>query len=347
MFKVLFLLSLMVLGASCGKVDRIDVDVQVNKLGDGEHFTQNVVVPLSEKQISSFTSPVAGFDPLVRGFMGSMMGLGASIGAGKTRLTLQQPIPDLPEGVLSSVKIKRVFFYMDVEEAVVDPSLFNIFRRKEKANFDFLRSLLVKVSAADISSDLHALYEPIVATGDIPKEDLGFFRSLFRKKNSAAELSKWEADTKGKGKMMIGYHQDAAADSLRGNDVGAVRIVKTEKPALTRKYLEQKYSKYVRRVHTLNKSILVELHNTKLTAAKFEQELSNDSLKIEELEIGEISPCTVQFCLDFKVEDVNLINLVKGSNALQIDAYIDPKEVPKSFQLKGFLEFEVKIKTKI
>lgn len=344
MNKVLILLILMLVAASCGKVDRIDTDVEINKLGDGEHFTQNIVVPLSEKQISGFTSPIGGFDPLVRGFMGTMMGLGASIGAGKTRLTLIQPIPEIPDGYLSSVKIKRIFFYIEAEEEV-DHSLFNIFRKKKKENFDFLRSLAVRMSATEMSEGDHATWEPQVVTGDIPAEEMGFFRSLFKKKNSEEAQAKWEKS--GEGHMMLKYHQDKSDESLQGNSVGAMRIIKTNKPGLTRKYLEEQYKQYVKRVHTLNTSILVELVNNKVAAAKFEQKLSSDALKIEELEIGTIAPCTNEFCLDFKVKDVNLVPIMKKGNGIKIDAYIDPKDVPKSFQLKGFLEFEVKIKTKI
>ena len=344
MIKVLFLLSLSLLLAACGKVDRIDLDVEVNKLGDGEHFTQNVVVPLSEKQISSFTSPVAGFDPLVRGLMGSMMGLGASIGAGKTRLTLVQPIPEIPDNYLASVKIKRIFFYMDAEE-VVDPSVFNIFRKKKKGNFDFLRRLAVKMSSTTMSDADHAKWEPTIDTGDVSTEEMGFFRGLFRKKNSAETQNAWEQ--KSSAPIMIKYYQEEPEEALQGSEVGKVFIIETATPASTRKYIEQNYKQFVVRVHTLNTSILVELKNNPVAPEMFKRILSNDSNKIEELGIGEINPCTQQYCLDLKVRDINLVPLLKAGNGIKIDAFIDPKEVPKTFQLKGFLEFEVKIKTKI
>lgn len=344
MRKVLFLLSLMLLAAACGQVDRIDLDVEVNRLGDGEHYTQNVVVPLSEKQIASFNSPVGGFDPLIRGMMGTIMGLGASIGAGKTRLTLVQPIPEIPDKYLASVKIKRIFFYMDAEP-VVDPSIFNLTGKKKSANFDFLRRLAVKMSATKMEEADHAKWEPLVNPGDISDEDLGFFRGLFRKKDASAAQKKWEEETSGL--LMIKYHQDNADEALQGNAVGKVFIIETATPAATRKYIEKQYQEHVVRVHTLNQSILVELKNTDVASELFKKQISNDSYKIDELGIGEINPCTRQFCLDLKVPDVNLVPMLKKGNGIKIDAYIDPKDVPKSFQLKGFLEFEIKIKTKL
>lgn len=345
----------MLLAAACGQVDRIDQDVAISRLGDGEHYTQNIVVPLSDKQIAAFSSPIAGFDPLVRGFMGTMMGLGASIGAGKTRLTLEQPLPEIPEDYVASIKVKRIFFYMEADETV-EPSLFNLFGTKKKENFDFLRRLAVKISPTNMAEEDHSQWVPKVGTGDISEEEMGFFQNLFskKKKKKKKELEgqqKWvdEADAP----VMFAYHQEATEATLQGNEVGSIIIIKTEKPSLTRKYLETDYKQFVKRVHTLNKSILVELHNNtelnknKVTEAKFEAKLANDSLKIEELEIGEITECSVEHCLDFKVKDINLIPIMKKGNGLKIDAYIDPKDVPKSFQLKGFLEFEVKIKTKI
>lgn len=344
MCKILILLSLMLIAAACGKVDRIDLDVEVNRLGDGQHYTQNIVVPLSEKQISSFTSPVGGFDPLIRGMMGTIMGLGASIGAGKTRLTLVQPIPEIPDKYLASVKIKRIFFYMDAEP-VVDPSVFNIFRKKKSANFDFLRRLAVKMSATKMAEADHQKWEPLVNPGDITEEEMGFFRGLFKKKDGPAAQKIWEEETSGL--LMIKYHQDDAEEALQGSAVGKVFIIETATPATTRKFIEKEYKEHVVRVHTLNQSILVELKNNAVAPELFKRKLSNDSYKIDELGIGEINPCTRQFCLDLKVPDVNLVPMLKKGNGIKIDAYIDPKDVPKSFQLKGFLEFEIKIKTKL
>lgn len=344
MHKGLILLILMILTVACGQVDRIDLDVEVNRLGDGEHYTQNVVVPLSEKQIASFTSPVGGFDPLIRGMMGTIMGLGASIGAGKTRLTLVQPIPEIPDKYLASVKIKRIFFYMDAEP-VVDPSLFNVFQKKKQANFDFLRRLAVKMSATKMEESDHAKWEPLVNPGDISDEEMGFFRGLFRKKDGPSAQKKWEEGTSGL--LMIKYHQDDPAEALQGNSVGKMFVIETATPAATRKYIEQEYKEHVVRVHTLNTSILVELKKTASASELFKRKISNDSYKIDELGIGEINPCTQQYCLDLKVPDVNLVPMLKKGNGIKIDAYIDPKDVPKSFQLKGFLEFEIKIKTRL
>ena len=57
-----------------------------------------------------------------------------------------------------------------------------------------------------------------------------------------------------------------------------------------------------------------------------------------------IEECSEQTCLDVKVPDVDLLPLIVKGNALKIDAYINANKAPDSFQLEGFMEFEVKLK---
>jgi hypothetical protein len=49
-------------------------------------------------------------------------------------------------------------------------------------------------------------------------------------------------------------------------------------------------------------------------------------------------------CLDMEVPDVDILPMIARGNALKIDAYINANKAPESFQLKGFVEFEIKLK---
>jgi hypothetical protein len=329
MKKSVLLLGLLLLVSSCGKKSVIKSSVEARSLGDGQHITFPVVVPLSDKAISSFTSPVAGINPLFRGFVGSIMNLGASMGAGKTRLTLTQPIPEIPDGYLASIKIKRIFFFIEA--------------KGKKENFEFLRKLAVKVSSTNIEQD-NPSWEPAVESDTMDDNDLNFFSSLFPKKRDR-HAQQW--DEKTSGLLLIKYNENHKAESLKGDEVGTINIIQTEKPNATRKYLETNYSNYFARIHTLSNSIVVEFKKDSVLEEMFKSRLEADSLKIHELGIGDINPCRDNICMDLQVPNVNLIPMLKKGNALKIDAYIDPKHAPKSFQLKGFLEFEVKLKAKI
>lgn len=329
MKKSVLLLGLLLLVSSCGRKSVIKSSVEARALGDGQHITFPVVVPLSDKAIASFTSPVAGINPLFRGFVSSIMNLGASMGAGKTRLTLTQPIPEIPEGYLASIKIKRIFFFIETNG--------------KKENFEFLRKLAVKVSSTNIEKD-NPSWEPAVETDSMDGKELSFFSSLFPSKRDR-HAQEWEDSTSGL--MLIKYNEDQKAESLKGDEVGTINIIQTEKPNATRKYLEDNYGQYFSRIHTLSKSIIVEFKKDPVLEEMFKSRLAADAVKVEELGIGDINPCRDNVCMDLQVPNINLIPMLKKGNALKIDAYIDPKHAPKSFQLKGFLEFEVKIKAKI
>lgn len=329
MKKSALLLGLILLASSCGQKSTIKTHVEARALGNGEFITFPIVVPLTEKAISSYNSPLGDMNPLFRGFVGSIMNLGASMGAGKTRLTLTQPIPEIPEGYLASIKITRIFFFIEGDD--------------KKANFDFLRKLAVKISPATIEKD-YPSWEPLFETDSFDDDELSYFSSLFPRKRDR-HAQDWEKNSPGL--LLIKYDEDHKEKSLKGEEVGAINIIQTDKPNATRKYLESQYKGYFTRIHTLSKSILVEFKKDPVAEEMFKNRLAADSLKMEELGIGEINPCSKNVCMDLKVPDTNLIPILKKGNALKIDAYIDPKHTPKSFQLKGFLEFELKIKAKI
>lgn len=322
-------MSLIFLAASCGKKSTIKTHTEVKTLGDGNYITLPVVVPLSEKSISSFKSSLADINPLFRGFVSTIMNLGASMGAGKTHLSLTQPIPEIPEEYLHSIKVKRIFFFIEAE--------------KKKENFEFLRRVVVKISSANMERKDDS-WEPTVETDDLNDNELSSFRSLFKKERDQ-HAAEWERNSNGL--LLLKYNQEEKKASLQSDNVGKIFIIQTETPNLTRKYLEDNHGKYLKRIHTLSKSILVEVKKDPIQEELFKAKLAEDSAKVEELRIGEIDLCHDKVCLDLKVPDINLIPLLKNGNALKMDAYIDPKNAPKSFQLKGFLEFEIKVKAKI
>lgn len=319
----------LLLAASCGQKSTIKTHTEVNTLGDGTHVTLPIVVPLSEKSISSFRSSISDMNPLFRGFVGAIMNLGATMGAGKTRLTLIQPIPEIPDEYLSSIKVKRIFFFIEAG--------------KKKENFEFLRRVAVKISSTE-TARLTDSWEPVIETDNLNEGELSSFRSLFKKERDE-HAAEWEKNSEGL--LLLKYNQEEKKASLQSESVGKVYIIATDKPHMTRKYLEENHARYLKRLHTLSKSILVEIKKDPIMEEMFKTKLSQDSIKMEELGIGDINPCHDKVCLDLKVPDVNLVPMLMKGNAIKVDAYIDPKNAPKDFQLKGFLEFEIKIKAKI
>jgi len=326
MKKSILLICLVLLGSSCGQKSSIKSDVNAKSLGT----TFPIVVPLSDKAISSFQSPFSNLNPIFRGFVNSIANLGASMGAGKRRLTLTQPIPEIPDGYLTSIKIKRIFFFIDTDE--------------KKEDFQFLRKLSVKISSTNIESD-NPSWEPEVETSALNENPFSSFIELFKFQRDRL-AQEWAKNTPGL--LFIEYDQQQQEKSLKGKkEVGTMVIIQTENPNATRKYLDKEYKRYFTRIHTLTKSILVEFKKDPVMEEMFKTRLAADAQKVEELGIGEINPCSENVCMDLQVPGDNLLPILRQGNAFKIDAYIDPKNAPKSFQLKGFLEFEVKIESKI
>lgn len=326
----LFLFSLcLVFLAACGKKSTIKTHVEAQQLGDGQNITQPIVLPLSDKTIATYEADTDNIGPLFRGFVSTIMNLGASMGAGKTRLSLIQPIPEIPEDYVTSLKVKRIFFFIE--------------DHKHKANFNFLRRIAVKMSPFKLEY-APATWEPIIETDSLNENELSTFRKLFK---SQRDRHAEEWDKGSKGLLLLRYDEAAKADSIRNDSEGKVFIIETAKPQETRKFLDANFKEYYKRLHVLNKSILVELKKDPVIVEIFKTRLAEEASRVTHLEIGEIKPCSDDVCLDLKVPDSNLMPLLREGNAIKIDAYIDPRKAPKTFQLKGFIEFELKVPAKI
>lgn len=329
MLNVLSLIMIAFLALSCGKKSQINTHIEAEQLGDGEHITQPVILPLSDKVISSYESNTENMTPLFRAFVNTIINIGTTIGAGKTRLSLIQPIPEIPEEYVSSLKIKRIFFYIETS--------------KGNEDFSFLRKIAVKMSSLNMEAERNS-WDPIIEAESLDSKESSFFRRLFRQQRDRL-AEEWDKDSKGL--VLIRYNQEEKSESLRKDAARTMLILETKKPLDTRKYLDQNLRKHYNKLHVLNKSILIELKNDPVMIEIFKSRLARDTEKLVALEIGDIKPCSDNVCLDLKIPDANLMPLLRQGNAIKIDTYIDPKKTPKSFQLKGFVEFEVKVPAKI
>lgn len=363
MLKVVILLGLLSLLASCGQHSEIKASIQAERLGDGSSLPFNIVLPLSEDQIAEYKSDTNDVMPVLKGVIGSIMNLGASLGAGKQRLTITQPLPEIPEGI-SSIKIKRIFFYMDTVAAMeVLKKKMEAENKKKKIDeedieqdFNFLRRLSVKISSVKIDNPKNSLM-PIFDTDGLKGKESSFLARATQKaddilkgeqgeeRRSQSQVLAWDKDSKGL--LLFQYHQKSAASSIQSkNDVGPMTIIQTGNPGDSRSYLKNNYKDFYNRLYKLNNSIILELPTNPADQEVFKNRLSTDASYMDELKIGDIIKCQTN-CLDLKIPNVNLIELLKSGNAIKVDAYIDPQKAPKSFQLKGFLEFEVRYKTNI
>lgn len=379
--SLLFLASLAIL-TGCGQESTIKNAIEAENLRAPR--TMKLVVPLTEDTIASFDTPIKAVTPILRGVVTPIMNFGTLVGMGKTKVTMNQPIPELPLNHLKEVKIKRMFFYIEPTQAELKAEDEKEKRAEEKQerkaaarerrkkkkfvprtlhaigdffsevkesvvvgtntvvdgvkaitgqnpglDFNFLNELALTVESKKIPEITD--WMPVVDTADVSSAEKKFLSGLF-KKNYEEEAGSNKA-------VLVKYKGSKAKNYVRNDEFGQVYIIETETPAATRIAIENDalLKTFYTRIHTLNKSLLIEIVKDPVVEENFKyvfnQKLSDSVINIK--------PCDEKVCKDLQVSDVNLVPLIARGNAITMDILLDVKSVPPSFQLKGFLEFEV------
>jgi hypothetical protein len=350
-------MALLLLLAGCGQKSVIKNDVVAKRTseayGDGKHTIIPIIIPLSDQSIAAFESPLKKM-AFVRGFAKMFFDLGASLGLGKAQLSMIQPIPELPTDYLKDVKIKRLFFYIEPhadcgasdnpESACRKEKLQRrfswvkrIFRGFSNVDFNFLDKVAVKAYPRPMQNITNWL--PMVEVKELNRKAFHPLQAIFEEdavmnKEDAREL------------ILLKYSKKTKEQDTKPlAPIFILNIKEGESPARTKNFLIDypKFRGFFKRIHIMNKSLLVELKNDRITLESVENVLAENAQEIEDMGIETIEQCTENTCLDLKIPAVNLVPLIEKSNGIQIDSYIDVGKVPSGFQLKGFIEFEVKL----
>ena len=344
---VLFLVIMAMFSAACGKKSTVKPDVQ----GNGLAFDPiRIVVPLTEETVAQFDSPIKGTFNLLHGVVKSVFDLGAKMGAGKVRLDMIQPLPEIPAESLDYIKeirVKRIFFYMEPVQVEkrnwlqrVGDFIGNFGRKRAEANFEFLNQLLVSVKPEKIENRKDDSWAPEVASGSLSSKEKTIFKKYFSSKK--ATKAQQEQLIKENGEDLVSYDKANPNAYLNNKDLGRIFIIYTDTPLETRQAIEDdsELRPFYSRILTLKNSLLLELPAERLSQEKFDIAFWD---KQDVLNIKDMETCTPEICLDLKVKDINLVPLLVKENGIKINTLIDARKTPESFQLKGFIEFEVQI----
>ena len=355
-YLVLFLL-LSVL-ASCGEKSKVDplfpgTPLRVTN-GNGEYSVFTVKMPLSDKSIDTYDSPIdpnSGLSRVpvlgdaLRFMTQALFNLGAEFGLGKSNITINQPIPDLNSPYLNSISVKRVFFHIDntVEE---DPrprnilvrvfnSIRGIIRGQTYLDFSFIRELnvLLKMERTDV--------EPVDFIPEILTENAD-------NRPAGPRHESIEIGAVGGPRMieLLNYKRDKRKEILRNNERGAMFVVYTEKPVQVRAFLrkDKDLAALIKEMVIVNKTLIIELTGQEAVSEAFFELMRNYEDEMAKSGITKIDTCNEDICMDVKVNEQNMMPLLLQGNKLRIETNVDSSRVPpKSFQLKGFIEFEVKL----
>lgn len=347
--QIVFLLALLLLSVACGKKSTIKNSVEAEKLacayGDCEHVIQNVTFPLDNSALA-FKTPLPGLGPIAGGilkFVGDIFA--ANTNMGKLQMSYTQTLPEIPAEVLKSVRMKRFFFYMKPQEKQrrFRDWFSRIFMGKGHVTFDFLDKFAVRLTTTSVEDPEN--YVPTLLTKDYDRNELAGLMKIFSKDYKHRVIDTEKATEI----ILLKYDRKKKREDTSRTDYGQIHIMETSKPILTKRFLmnHEMMKGFFKRILILENSLLIELIKDPVADESFKQVLSEVADDMEKLGVTFIDTCTEGSCLEIDVPDVNLMPIALKGNAISLDAVIHAGKVPESFNLKGFVEFEVKVDSPI
>jgi hypothetical protein len=360
--QILFLVILVLLGSACGQKSQVTPNVKPKKTaeayGDGEHIYRTVVMPLSDNLIEDYESPIEKINFIAGGFARMFMDLGAGIGFGRAQLTMFQPVPEIPKDFIRGASLKRVFFYIEPTSGKRRKNLLQrVFRGKTDVDYNFLNRLAVKISTHQVENV--RTWVPHFETRSIRGSEYTPLQSIFEREEVHPPVKDPEALEE---LVIVKYSKKSREKFLRNNEFGSIFIMDTKEPIKIKRHLEKhpKLKSYIKRIHVLlgkaprpsevlkakpvPGTLLVELHKDPVADEGFKVIISEEAEDLQNIGVKLVEQCTLNTCLDFQLPDTDILPLMTKSNAVKIDAFMDARKVPESFQLKGFIEFEVKFR---
>lgn len=381
MLKNVLIYGLLVM-VGCGQQSKVSPFAPVITLneshGNGEFATFTVKIPLSENSINPIPTPVDPATGVTRvPVLGDVLRLvGQSTfnfilrgKALKENLIIRQPIPEITDDILKHVSIKRVFFHIDQEQALQNDRpnnwlqmLRHAIRGSDELDFSFIERLNINMVMSRTEGEPES-YLPCV---DYPNEE-------------ERVPCRGGARTDRKGAMLpsqgfLRYQQNRTYSQLNNSTLGATFVVYAEKAADLKVFFEShpEFVRIIKDITIVNKTLVVELKGRTVEREVFFELLERYEAEISHLNIPKFDECShgdpiprarglrlpriplindaptnlPLTCMDFKLSNVNLLPMLMQGNQLQIETQVELGELPRrNFQLKGFVEFEIKIKS--
>lgn len=340
--QILFLMTLLVL-AGCGQKSEISnaIEAQTFDSAYGDGTAANIPIFLPITELDTVTSPLENAGVIAGGLAKLIMNLGASMGMGKQRMILNQRLPEVPSGYLKDARIKRVFFYIEPKEGETrNRSRFSrLLKGDDNVNFSFLDKLAIKIKNAEPESEG---WVPVYRQVALDKSATQSFLSVFAKDNFNKDLEK-----KANGETLILKYDGGDKKSFLRNEMnGQIYIVKADKPARALHWFmdHPQLQGFFKTSLMLDKVVVLELHKETKFEEIFDQVVNESFVEQEEFGIKKIDACTPKICLDLRIPSVNLLPFINNGGGVQLDAFLEAGKVPETFKLKGFIEFQLKVR---
>jgi hypothetical protein len=235
-------------------------------------------------------------------------------------------------------------------------------------NFDFIEKLAVKVSPEQIDNyvellaDRHAAgelleYGPWSTLYPRRSEKIRFdsreFNRMFRQEVDGKSLS--DEDLRN-GVTLIRYDKSQRARHL--HRLNPIYLLVSDRAAQTVNYIRDHarlrgFVKFFQIIdsssdrHPTRNTIVLELHDDPVMLDEFGYFLRDETPILDSMGLVKVDRCTPNTCLDVRVPDVNVLPLLMQANTLRVDAMFEAGKEPDSFELKGFMEIEVRVASPI
>lgn len=347
--KWCLLAAVLMLGMGCGQKSKVKPFAPALSLsqvhGDGRYAIFHVKIPLSETSIDPVNSPIDPSGGVARvpilGDLLRMVGqatfnLGTSLGLGAQSLIIEQPLPELDDEVIKELTISRVFFQIENKDALAEThhrgvisTIRNFLRGGDKLDFDFIKELKINMRMGHLSSEPSS-WLPDVIYSDDPRY--------------AAEAAPGAEPPL----EFLTYKRKNRKDATNNAVLGTMFVVYTDKAVQLQQFFRrhEEFKTILKDTVKVGKSLVVEFNKREVDKQKYYFLMSKYADEVRAFEIRKVDECSDDTCMDLKVNKVNLMPMLLKGNLLKIETSMDLAKVPsRSFQLKGFLEFEIKLNT--
>lgn len=340
-FKKYFLLSSLSLSLlSCGQSSKIKDPIAAEPFRskvqvDTLKFDPENVIPLKfsfpiEPTPFESTLPQLGpVTPVVNELVKLLLKVGTVSGTLKFRLN--QPIPELPSEYAHSVKLSRVFFVLQNE------------------NINFINKLAVMVTPKKIRNDSGIMTSSPTEEIKMSKQEKKAHFEMFDDNSITGKMANERRD---KDVLVLKYDRTQVEKFLKPINKKFIYLIHSSNPAAIMDHIvfTMEYQKkgLLKTTQLMMDSVMVELIPDHAVRANFEKEMQVLSTYHEFGYKGHETCDSVKInCLDLKIPDIELMELVFRENSLQIEAFVDVNRAPKTFGLKGFIEIEAGVKDPI
>lgn len=347
---LLFFVTLSLLLSGCGNHSSIKNEVKAEKLaqryGDGKYVTRSVTFPLEDSSLA-YNTPLPGLGPIAGGVLKLVGDLFTRTRKGALDMSYTLPIPEIPQDLIHSVKLKRFFFYMKPKKrgqkrGAIRDWVDRIFTRyilgQGHTTFAFLDKFALRLETAHIEDPVN--YTPVLQN-HIDSDDLSSLLKVFKGNYRDRMIDTYSAEDV----ILLKYSSSRRDEDTSDELYGKIHYLETTKdPAKVKDFFlrEDQLRGHYKRILILDQSLIIELVNDPVSEEIFKNIMDQNGDAIEELGVNFIDTCTKSSCLEVNVPEVNLLPIAVKGNAIKLDAILRAGNVPESFKLKGFVEFEVK-----